>query len=180
MDVERTPEGEDLLSRGDLARWSGLPERHPLVGLFHRFGGFRKMNEAFGQLSHLQGADFIDAVFGSLGVTLELSEEDLQRIPETGPFVLVSNHPYGVLDALAIVRQIRTRRPDFKWVWTQCSATWLSSEQLVVVSGGEEAQAGAPPVWMEGGLGIGGLRGRIRGLSRGAGVQISPVEARGG
>ena len=100
MDMERISEGEDLLTRGDLARWSGLPERHPLVGLFHRFGGFRRMNEAFGQLSHLQGADFIDAVFGSLGVTLELSEEDLQRIPETGPFVLVSNHPYGVLDAL--------------------------------------------------------------------------------
>lgn len=139
MDVERTPQGEDLLTRGDLARWSGLPERHPLVGLFHRFGGFRRMNEAFGQLSHLQGADFIDAVFGSLGVTLELSEEDLERIPETGPFVLVSNHPYGVLDALAIVRQIRTRRPDFKLgVDALLGDMAQLGTELVVVSGGEE------------------------------------------
>ncbi len=97
------------------------------------------MNEAFGQLSHLQGGDFIDAVFGSLGVTLELSEEDLGRIPETGPFVLVSNHPYGVLDALALVRQIRRRRPDFKLgVDAGLGDMVQLGTELVVVSGGEE------------------------------------------
>jgi len=97
------------------------------------------MNEAFGQLSHLTGEAFIDAVFGSLGVSLELTSEDLQRIPETGPFVLVSNHPYGVLDALAIVRKVCARRPDFKLGVDEIlgDMAQLDSE-LVVVSGGDE------------------------------------------
>ena len=63
MPEEPVLDQEDLLTRVDLARWSGLPERHPLVGLFHRFGGVRRMNAAFGQLSHLTGEAFVDAVF---------------------------------------------------------------------------------------------------------------------
>ena len=139
MSKEPVLDQEDLLTRVDLARWSGLPERHPLVGLFHRFGGVRRMNAAFGQLSHLTGEAFVDAVFGFLGVSLELSDEDLARIPGTGPFVLVSNHPFGVLDALALVRQVRLRRPDFKLgVDAVLGGMVQLDSELVVLSGGEE------------------------------------------
>ncbi|RPG80774.1 MAG: GNAT family N-acetyltransferase [Crocinitomicaceae bacterium TMED114] len=103
-----------LMSRSDLARWCGLPERHPLVGLFHRFGGVRKANDTLGALSHLKGEAFLDAVFAHLGVRLEADAPSLDRIPESGPFILVSNHPFGVLDGLALLREVRRRRPDFK------------------------------------------------------------------
>ncbi len=102
------------MSRSDLARWCGLPERHPLVGLFHRFGGVRKANDTLGALSHLKGEAFLDAVFAHLGVRLEADAPSLDRIPESGPFILVSNHPFGVLDGLALLREVRRRRPDFK------------------------------------------------------------------
>ena len=108
------PQEATLMSRSDLARWCGLPERHPLVGLFHRFGGLRKANAAFGALSHLEGDAFLDAVFAHLGVRLDAVSDSLTHIPETGPFILVSNHPFGVLDGLALLREVRRRRPDFK------------------------------------------------------------------
>jgi putative hemolysin len=45
------------------------------------------------------GADSIfDAVLGLLGVKAKVSEEDLARIPRTGPVVAVANHPYGLLE----------------------------------------------------------------------------------
>ena len=71
------------------------------------------MNSAHEQLSHLEGAAFVDEVFNRLGVTLEVSDEDLARIPKEGAFILSSNHPFGVLDALAVVRLLRQVRPDF-------------------------------------------------------------------
>ncbi|MGB0510685.1 MAG: hypothetical protein ACPGGB_07155, partial [Flavobacteriales bacterium] len=62
---------DDLLSRADLARWSGLPERHPLVGLLHRFGAVRQVNAEFEALSPLSGDAFIDAAFAALRMSLE-------------------------------------------------------------------------------------------------------------
>lgn len=105
--------GGHWVSRADLARWSGLPERHPLVGLFHRFGGVRDLNSAYEQLAHLSSHDFVDEVFQHLGVRLELAPEDLARIPQEGPFILSSNHPFGILDALALIRLVQRARPDF-------------------------------------------------------------------
>ena len=104
MDVERTPQGEDLLTRGDLARWSGLPERHPLVGLFHRFGGFRRMNEAFGQLSHLQGADFTGRLGGE-------EAEEWWRTGSSGLSQAVERSVTHNTSAMFAIREDAQRRP---------------------------------------------------------------------
>jgi putative hemolysin len=39
--------------------------------------------------------------------------EDLARVPKTGPLVIVSNHPYGVLDGIVISWLVEKVRPDF-------------------------------------------------------------------
>lgn len=114
MGEDDHPEEERWVSRANLAQWTGLHERHPLVGLLHRFGGIGRLNSAYGRLAHLEGAAFIDEVFNQLEIRLEVSELDEARIPKTGPFIVVSNHPFGILDALALVRIIRRVRPDFK------------------------------------------------------------------
>ena len=101
-------------SRADLAEWTGLQQGHPLVGLLHRFAGIDKLNARYARLAQLEGADFVDEVFSQLDIRREVPALDWERIPKSGPFIVVSNHPFGILDALALVRVIRQVRPDFK------------------------------------------------------------------
>ena len=57
---------------------------------------------------------FWDAAIRKLDVFVDYDREKLSAIPKTGPLVVVSNHPYGVLDGL-IINQIMTRvRDDYK------------------------------------------------------------------
>ena len=49
-----------------------------------------------------------------LGCRYEVSDSDLQRIPETGPVVVVSNHPLGGLDGIILGDLLRRRRTDVK------------------------------------------------------------------
>jgi putative hemolysin len=60
------------------------------------------------------GPEFAEWALGQLGVRLQVDEEDLQRIPERGPVVLVANHPFGGVEGLALARLLAMRRPDAK------------------------------------------------------------------
>lgn len=62
------------------------------------------------------GRDFWAVMQERYGLTFDLDETDLDRIPQTGPVVCIANHPYGILDGLAMGRLMSMRRPDFKIV----------------------------------------------------------------
>jgi len=57
---------------------------------------------------------FADKALDMLGVELDLIDEQLQRIPEEGPVVLVANHPFGGIEGLILTSILRRRRPDAK------------------------------------------------------------------
>ena len=59
-------------------------------------------------------ASIFESVLETLGSRLEVCDEDLDRIPEEGPLLVVSNHPLGGLDGLALMSLILKRRPDCK------------------------------------------------------------------
>lgn len=50
------------------------------------------------------------------GIALDMPENHPEKIPATGPTVVVANHPYGILDGLALGRLMSMRRRDFKIV----------------------------------------------------------------
>ena len=56
----------------------------------------------------------LDSLIEALGVTIEVKEEDLEKIPKNGPFITVSNHPFGGLDGIVLVRLLCKLRPDYK------------------------------------------------------------------
>ncbi len=74
----------------------------------------KEFNEKYKPLAQLKGQEFVDAAIDELGFTYELSEEDLQKIPKEGPFITISNHPYGGLDGLLLMRLLPEQRPGFK------------------------------------------------------------------
>jgi putative hemolysin len=61
-----------------------------------------------------RGADFAAWTLEAMGVPLRVAESDLDRIPGSGPVVVVANHPFGGVDGLALARLVCSRRKDVK------------------------------------------------------------------
>ena len=76
--------------------------------------GMPKINRMYDEVKHLERLDFINAIIRKLNIDFEIPEEDLKRIPDSGAFITVSNHPLGGLDGLLLLKIILEKRPDYK------------------------------------------------------------------
>ncbi len=71
------------------------------------------------RISDQKGADFAGALLEELGIDFQIgSSERLSCLPD-GPFITVSNHPYGSLDGIILVDLIGHLRTDFKVMVTE-------------------------------------------------------------
>ena len=73
-----------------------------------------KVNKIYAEYSYLKGIEFIDMMIKELKISYEVNEDELNRIPQNGAFITVSNHPFGGIDAMLLVKIISTIRPDYK------------------------------------------------------------------
>ncbi|MDY0201035.1 MAG: GNAT family N-acyltransferase [Tenuifilaceae bacterium] len=73
-----------------------------------------KINREYSKINHLHGIEFLEALLDKLEIQYEISAEELKRIPKEGPFIIVSNHPYGGIDGIILLKIISEIRPDFK------------------------------------------------------------------
>ncbi len=58
--------------------------------------------------------NFWDVVTRRYGLSLEVISGTLSNIPATGPVVVISNHPYGILDGLMMGKILSTTRAEFR------------------------------------------------------------------
>ena len=73
-----------------------------------------KLNDLYDTHSLLTGPDFAKAVLDDIGVRYDiLNPEVLCNLPD-GPFITISNHPYGHIDGVMLVDIFGHIRPDFK------------------------------------------------------------------
>lgn len=73
-----------------------------------------KVNDLYERNSLIKGPDFARAVLEEIGVEYEiLNPEVLRHLPH-GPFITISNHPYGHIDGVMLVDLFGHIRPDFK------------------------------------------------------------------
>ncbi|MFC2113216.1 GNAT family N-acyltransferase [Bacteroidota bacterium] len=75
---------------------------------------FRRINKIYQDNAHRSGMDFIDSMMEQLGIRYEIRPEELEKIPEKGAFITVSNHPFGGIDGLLLMKLIASIRPDYK------------------------------------------------------------------
>lgn len=61
-----------------------------------------------------QGRDFWEVMVERYGLSLDVVGGDLANIPREGPLVLISNHPYGILDGLMLGHILSIVRGDFR------------------------------------------------------------------
>ena len=58
----------------------------------------------------------IENLLERLRIRIEVADEELARIPRTGPLVMVSNHPFGLLDGIVLTIVLPKVRPDLRIV----------------------------------------------------------------
>lgn len=73
-----------------------------------------KINKLYSQIDNKEGIEFIDALLQKLKINYEFDESELKNIPEKGPFIAISNHPFGGIDGILLIKMMHYRRTDFK------------------------------------------------------------------
>lgn len=97
------------LSSPGARRFYGLVRR-PLEG----FLGLPGVRDIYTRLLALpdRPENFFEAALLAMDCRFEVTEEDLEKVPRTGPLVVVANHPLGGADGIALGAFLAQVRPD--------------------------------------------------------------------
>jgi hypothetical protein len=78
--------------------------------------GLLGINKLFSVCKALPPEKFGAALLDSMDVRTEWSGLSPDAIPVTGPLIVVANHPFGLVEALALEAMPLTRRPDVNFI----------------------------------------------------------------
>jgi putative hemolysin len=73
-----------------------------------------QLNKEYQKRKSLNGIDFIDSILEGFEIDFEIPEKDLKRIPKSGAFITISNHPLGGIDGMILMKLLLHQRPDYK------------------------------------------------------------------
>lgn len=73
-----------------------------------------KVNAVHAHNCETPGPAFVEGVLRDFDIKLRVDGLDvLDNLPE-GPFITVSNHPFGALDGITLIHLVASRRPEYK------------------------------------------------------------------
>ena len=103
-----------IVHPAELAKASHMRPGDPRIALLAEVSGLNRLERFYNEIDQRPGEDFINALFEHLDLRLEVDGDDLAQIPAEGGLAVVSNHPYGAIDGLAMIHVLRRVRPDIK------------------------------------------------------------------
>lgn len=71
-------------------------------------------NKIYDRNKHLTDLDFLNALLDEFKIKFEIPEEDLKRLPKSGAYITISNHPLGGIDGILLLKLMLEQREDFK------------------------------------------------------------------
>ena len=75
-----------------------------------------EINQFIETHQHLRGFNFLNKVLDHFNFGYQISARELGYIPSEGRVIIVANHPIGSLDGLALLKLVRSVRPDVRIV----------------------------------------------------------------
>ncbi|SEF79501.1 GNAT family N-acyltransferase [Oceanospirillum linum] len=116
-DAEKAVNIERIVSE----KFPALARRNPLIknGLFRFLRWLSREHEINRFMQQHQDASapaFVDHVLDYFDFSLSINENERENIPTEGRVVIVANHPIGTLDGLALLKLVRSVRPDVRIV----------------------------------------------------------------
>ncbi len=72
------------------------------------------LNKIYDRNKHLSDLDFINRLLEEFEIKFEIPQDDLKRLPKSGPFITISNHPLGGIDGILLLKLLLEHRPHFK------------------------------------------------------------------
>ena len=89
--------------------------KEKLVNRLFRMLAVDKVNWIHDHNCDTPGVPFVQGLLRDLNITIDIrGEEVLKNLPKEGGFITVSNHPFGALDGIMLIKIIGEYRPDFK------------------------------------------------------------------
>lgn len=93
---------------------SELPLPGWLTGFLFRFTGVDKVNGIYDETAGHKGPDFADALLKRIGIEYQVGNAEVLDTIADGPFVTISNHPYGSIDGIMLVDFFGHLDPGYK------------------------------------------------------------------
>lgn len=115
----------------------------------------------------LEGAAFLESVLKSVEVQVELTP-GLSDVPETGPLVIVANHPYGGIEGLALLRELLRVRPDARILANRMLARIVELDELSIWVNPFETKAAKTS-------NVGSMRTALRFVQEGGALIVFPA-----
>src|SRR5512133_571740 len=105
-----------LLTSRELARATNLdiPGGNIIAKALMQIFRYNKLNRVYSSSYDEDPVVFINSILDHLDIRYEVPEKDLENIPAEGPCITVSNHPFGGIDALILLKILTSRRADVK------------------------------------------------------------------
>ncbi len=90
--------------------------RRTLIRTIEKLSGQPRLRRLYDDYREEGGSDrpFWQEAIDRLRVSLAFDNDQLLNLPKDGPLIVVSNHPFGVLDGLSACHLVSQRRSDIK------------------------------------------------------------------
>src|SRR5579863_1277685 len=93
----------------------GSPAHTPNpFGFMRRFMPLERVRQLYRRAQQPVNRSILENVLVEMRVEFAVSDSDLARIPENGPAIVTSNHPFGLLDGAVLGALLTRVRPDVK------------------------------------------------------------------